>query len=116
MTTNEGLPMTHTEQGGVAYVHQLKCVKEIEACPNLAVGDILWKVAYEILPGGYEYAVLRRDSDRVVVKVRVDHLEECFEVIDVPVESDIYKISELMEAEKSGDVSKVTTHHIRRYL
>lgn len=59
----------------------LKCVKTIDACPELAIGDLLWGMGNrEIWPGGYEYVVCTRRSDGAVIKFRVDHLEECFEI------------------------------------
>lgn len=58
----------------------LKCIKEIPACPELAVGDLLWKQAHEIQPGGYEYAVCVRREDGVIIKFRVEHLDDCFEL------------------------------------
>ena len=104
----------------MAVGHLLKCVKGIESCPNLAVGDMLWKVAYEILPGGYEYAVCRRGSDNSVIKVRVDHLEECFEVVDVELDFDSAKMGEHLEygvdTGGSGSTSCVSKHHVRRHL
>ena len=102
------------EDSGKAYVHFLKCIKAIEACPNLAVGDMLWKVAYEILPGGYEYVVCRRKGDHAVIKFRVDHLADCFEVVDVPVEDDFLKISELMANDQTGTTTTWSSH-VRRY-
>lgn len=64
----------------------LRCVKEIAACPELAVGDRLWRVASEIWPGGYEYVVTRRMSDGAVIKFRADHLDGCFELELLPFE------------------------------
>ena len=62
----------------------LKCVKAIPACPKLEVGDLLWGQDHrEIWPGGYEYVVCHRLSDGMVLKFRVDHLEDCFEVVEV---------------------------------
>lgn len=61
----------------------LKCIKEIPACPELAVGDLLWQQAREIWDGGYEYVVCHRRNDGAVIKFRVDHLEDCFEVVEV---------------------------------
>lgn len=61
----------------------LKCVKEIEACPELRVGDLLWGQTREILPGGYEYVSCVRREDGRVLKFRVEHLADCFEVEDV---------------------------------
>lgn len=61
----------------------LKCVKEIPACPELAVGDLLWQQAREIWEGGYEYVVCYRRNDGAVIKFRVDHLDDCFEVVEV---------------------------------
>lgn len=59
----------------------LRCVKAIEACPELEVGDLLWgQYAREILPGGYEYVVTHRRDDGLIIKFRVEHLEDCFEV------------------------------------
>jgi len=67
-----------------ATVPYLKCVKEIEACPELAVGDLLWGSEHrEIWPGGYEYVVCTRREDGRVIKFRADHLDECFEIVDV---------------------------------
>lgn len=66
-----------------AHQRYLKCVKEIEACPELAVGDLLWQHTREIWPGGYEYVVCRRREDGEVIKFRVDHLEDCFEIVEV---------------------------------
>ena len=60
----------------------LRCVKAIDACPELAVGDLLWGQWHrEIWPGGYEYVVCHRRDDGAVIKFRVDHLEECFEEV-----------------------------------
>lgn len=64
----------------------LRCVKAIDACPELAVGDRLWRVASEIWPGGYEYVVTRRMSDNAVIKFRADHLGDCFELDLLPFE------------------------------
>ena len=103
----------------MAVGHLLKCVKVIESCPNLAVGDMLWKGAYEILPGGYEYAVCRRGSDNAVIKVRVDHLEECFEVVDVELDFDSVWRDKYLEYDGSGgsgSTSYVSKHRVRRYL
>lgn len=61
----------------------LKCVKKIEACPELEVGDLLWGQTREIWPGGYEYVACHRREDGAVIKFRVEHLEDCFEVVDV---------------------------------
>lgn len=61
----------------------LRCIKAIDACPELVVGDLLWREASEIWPGGYEYVVCHRRSDGAVIKFRIDHLEDCFEVVDV---------------------------------
>lgn len=62
----------------------LKCVKEIEACPELAVGDLLWGQEHrEIWPGGYEYVVCTRRDDGRIIKFRVEHLEDCFEIEEV---------------------------------
>lgn len=70
----------------MADFHVLRCVKGIDACPELSVGDRLWKVASEIWPGGYEYVVTHRLADRAVIKFRADHLDDCFELEEVPVE------------------------------
>lgn len=61
----------------------LKCTAEIEACPELKVGDLLWKERYEILPGGYEYVCCIRRSDGALIKFRIDHLDDCFEIVEV---------------------------------
>lgn len=61
----------------------LKCIKEIAACPELAVGDLLWGQTREIMPGGYEYVAMVRRDDGRVIKFRVEHLEDCFEVVEV---------------------------------
>lgn len=62
----------------------LKCVKKIEACPDLEVGDLLWgSVHREIFPGGYEYCVCTRRDDGHVFKFRACHLDDCFEVVEV---------------------------------
>ena len=60
-----------------------KCVKEIPACPELSVGDLIWNVRYEIWPGGYEYAVAVKLEDKTTVKFRQSHLEECFEEVEL---------------------------------
>ena len=58
----------------------LKCIKKIDSCPELEVGDLLWgQENREILPGGYEYAVCVRRDDGRIIKFRVEHLEDCFE-------------------------------------
>lgn len=61
----------------------LKCVKEIDACPDLEVGDLLWGQTREIWPGGYEYVAMVRRDDGRVLKFRVEHLEDCFEEVEV---------------------------------
>lgn len=61
----------------------LKCVKAIESCPGLEVGDLLWGGTRDIWPGGYEYATYVRREDGHVFQFRVDHLDECFEIVDV---------------------------------
>lgn len=61
----------------------LKCVKTIDACPELEVGDLLWSIAREIMEGGYEYAVCQRREDGKIIKFRAYHLEDCFEVVEV---------------------------------
>lgn len=62
----------------------LKCIKAIEACPELAVGDLLWGSEHrEIWPGGYEYVVCTRREDGAVIKFRVEHLDDCFEIVEV---------------------------------
>jgi len=61
----------------------LKCIKKIEACPELEVGDLLWGQTREIWPGGYEYVAMVRRDDGRVLKFRVEHLEDCFEEIEV---------------------------------
>lgn len=62
----------------------LKCIKEIESCPDLSVGDLLWgKENREIWPGGYEYVVCARREDGRIFKFRVEHLEDCFEIEEV---------------------------------
>lgn len=58
----------------------LRCVKAIESCPELEVGDLLYKVTHEIWPGGYEYVVTNRVRDGRPIKFRVEHLEDCFEL------------------------------------
>ena len=75
--TMKGMKVTRTNK-------YLKCVKEIEACPELSVGDLLWGQEHrEIWPGGYEYVVCVRREDGRIIKFRVDHLEDCFEVVEV---------------------------------
>lgn len=65
-------------------VPYLKCIKAIDACPELEVGDLLWGQEHrEIWPGGYEYVVCVRRDDGKIIKFRVDHLEDCFEVVNV---------------------------------
>ena len=65
-------------------VPYLKCVKEIPSCPELEIGDLLWgQEMREIWPGGYEYVVCHRRGDGMVLKFRVDHLDDCFEVVEV---------------------------------
>lgn len=66
-----------------ATVPYLKCVKEIEACPDLAIGDLLWNQTREIWPGGYEYVSMVRRDDGRVLKFRVEHLEDCFEQVEI---------------------------------
>lgn len=61
----------------------LRCVREIPACPVLEVGDLLWKVAQEADEGGYEYVICRRRGDGMVIRFRVEHLGDCFEVEEV---------------------------------
>ena len=61
----------------------LKCIREIEACPELAVGDLLWNQTREIWPGGYEYVVMVRRDDGRVLKFRVEHLDDCFEEVEI---------------------------------
>ena len=62
----------------------LKCVREIPSCPDLHVGDLLWG-AYEreIWDGGYEYAVTHRREDGRTIRFRIEHLDDCFELVDV---------------------------------
>lgn len=72
----KGLKVTHTER-------YLKCIKEIEACPDLKVGDLLWNQTREIWPGGYEYVAMVRRDDGRIIKFRVEHLEDCFEEAEV---------------------------------
>lgn len=64
-----------------ANVNLLKCVKAIPSCRDLRVGDLLFKNAHEIRPGGYEYVVCHRISDGARIDFRIDHLEDCFEVV-----------------------------------
>lgn len=64
-------------------VPYLKCVCEIPACPDLKVGDLLRKVTHRIMPGGYEYVMCSRRGDGKAVMFRIEHLEECFEVVEV---------------------------------
>jgi hypothetical protein len=66
----------------------LKCVKEIDSCPELAIGDLLWNQTREIWPGGYEYVAMVRRDDGRVLKFRVEHLEDCFE--EVNIEEEMY--------------------------
>lgn len=61
----------------------LKCVKEIDSCPELAIGDLLWNQVREIWPGGYEYVAMVRRDDGRVLKFRVDYLEDCFEEVEI---------------------------------
>lgn len=61
----------------------LRCVKAIEACPELEVGDLIWAHTREIWDGGYEYVVASRRGDGEVIKFRVDHLDDCFVEEDV---------------------------------
>lgn len=70
----------------MANLQILRCVKEIGACQELSVGDRLWRVASEIRPGGYEYVVTWRLSDHAIIKFRVGHLDDCFELEEVPIE------------------------------
>lgn len=58
----------------------LRCVKEIGACPELEVGDLLMRIGNEIWRGGYEYVVCRRRDDGKTIRFRIDHLDDCFEV------------------------------------
>ncbi len=59
----------------------LRCVKAIESCPELEVGDLLIRLdGNEIHAGGYEYVVTNRVSDWRKIKFRVEHLEDCFEL------------------------------------
>ena len=62
----------------------LKCVKAIPACPDLEVGDLLWgSYEREIWEGGYEYVVTHRREDGRTIRFRADHLDDCFEVVEV---------------------------------
>lgn len=61
----------------------LKCVKEIDSCPELAIGDLLWNQVREIWPGGYEYVAMVRRDDGRVLKFRVEYLEDCFEEVEI---------------------------------
>lgn len=61
----------------------LKCIQEINALPDLMVGDLLWKVGFDIEPGGYEVDVLKRCSDGQCFRVRESHIEDCFSVVEV---------------------------------
>lgn len=62
-------------------VNLLKCVKTIRSCRDLRVGDLLYKTSYEIRPGGYEYVICHRINDGARIEFRIDHLEDCFEVV-----------------------------------
>lgn len=48
--------------------------EEIESEPDMLVGDCFMPIAYEILPGGYEYRAFRRLTDKSIFKVRIEHL------------------------------------------
>lgn len=61
----------------------LKCIRAVPGTPDLKVGDLLWQVTREIWPGGYEMMVCNRRGDGAVIKFRVDHLDECFEIVEV---------------------------------
>lgn len=61
----------------------LRCVKAIPSCPMLDVGDLVWKVGHHIEPGGYEYVTLRRRGDLMRFSVRLSHLEDHFEIVEV---------------------------------
>lgn len=61
-------------------VPYLRCTKAIKACPKLEVGDLLYRMSNEVWPGGYEYIVCRRRSDGEIIKFRIEHLCECFEI------------------------------------
>lgn len=67
-------------------INLLECVKAIPSCPDLRVGDRLFKVGHEFRPGGYEYVVCRRISDDARIAFRIDHLGDCFEVVEQEVD------------------------------
>ena len=61
----------------------LKCIKTIDTCQDLEVGDLLLRQSGEIWHGGYEYVVCKRRDDGEIFKFRIDHLEDCFEIEEV---------------------------------
>ncbi len=65
----------------------LKCIKTIANMPNLRVGDVLYKVGTEIDPiSGYEYANCRAVGGLTTYKIRIERLDECFELVDVAID------------------------------
>ena len=73
----------------VVKIPYLKCVKTIEKCPDLEVGDLLLRLANRIWHGGYEYVVCRRRDDGKEFEFRIDHLD-CFEIEEVEEEKLIW--------------------------
>lgn len=60
----------------------LRCVKEVPSCPKIEVGDLLHSQTREIAHG-YEYVTCIRREDGKPVTFRVEHLEDCFEIVEV---------------------------------
>lgn len=86
---NGNATITEEEPSGYFSAHMqevtyplLKCVRPIQACPILEVGDLLFKVTEEIREC-YEYVVCQRKSDGMTISFRIERLSECFEVVDV---------------------------------
>ena len=68
----------------------LKCVKTIDKCPELEVGDLLLRLTNRIWHGGYEYVVCKRRDDGKTFEFRIEHLEDCFEIEEVEEEKLIW--------------------------
>ena len=85
--TSEGLRRTSRKKEYMKArikIPYLKCVKTIDKCPELEVGDLLLRLQEdEIWFGGYEYAVCKRRDDGMTFKFRTEHLDDCFEIEEV---------------------------------
>lgn len=68
---------------GIFKVPYLKCVAEVPSCEDIVVGDLFWKRGVDVWEGGYEYAVLIRRGDLRVFRVRLEKVEDLFEVEEV---------------------------------